>query len=93
MARLENSASAAHQVGVGLLGQRGAARSDSVAHQWIDSSGNDRPFRRFRRCENCGVEQEHTTNYLWMRVVSYQWWPLVGRCKGKKADKQVKDRQ
>lgn len=52
-----------------------------MRHNWFDSSGNDRPFRRFRKCSNCGVEQEHVTNQLWMRVVSYQWLPLVGRCK------------
>lgn len=52
-----------------------------MRHEWFDSSGNDRPFRRFRKCANCGIEQEHVANYEWMRVVSYQWWPLVGRCK------------
>ena len=53
-----------------------------MKHEWFDISGNDRPFRRFRKCDRCGIEQEHITEHHWMRVVGYRWLPLVGRCKG-----------
>jgi hypothetical protein len=36
-----------------------------------------------RRCRNCGKVQQRETEHSWMRVVKYQWWPLVGRCPGK----------
>jgi len=35
-----------------------------------------------RRCVHCGKMQTREANTVWQRVVSYQWWPLVGRCKG-----------
>ncbi|MBT9176624.1 MAG: hypothetical protein DDT20_00944 [Firmicutes bacterium] len=36
-----------------------------------------------RRCTRCGACQHREAHYLWMRVVGYQWWPLVGRCLGR----------
>jgi hypothetical protein len=35
-----------------------------------------------RRCRNCHVEQYEEREYVWMRLVSVKWRPLVGRCKG-----------
>lgn len=38
----------------------------------------------FRRCLNCGIEQQKDDVQSWGRIVGYRWWPLAGRCKGKK---------
>lgn len=44
------------------------------------------PAQRFmgepqRRCEHCGAVQSRETQYSWMRVTGYRWYPPAGRCK------------
>lgn len=61
-----------------------------MKHDWFDPPPKyaSERFHRIsvygvRKCFNCGARQEKTANHEWGRVVGYQWWPLVGRCKGK----------
>ena len=58
-----------------------------MAHEWVDIT-RELPIAKqlsvygARRCVKCGAEQEKIANYSWGRVMNYQWYPLVGRCKG-----------
>lgn len=63
-----------------------------VAHKWErhpDSETVRRPFQRWRICILCKQEQQHIDHQEWGRIVSYSWWPLVGRCPGKLLKKKV----
>jgi len=37
-----------------------------------------------RQCKLCGAFQTRVQETAWGRVTGYRWWPLVGRCPGKK---------
>ncbi len=55
-----------------------------MAHDWDHSDYGRRPtdlqvYDR-RVCRRCGAEQEKHSKTMWMRVVGYEWSPLVGRC-------------
>jgi len=58
----------------------------SKAHQWVDNTAVLTISQKMsvfgaRKCANCGAEQVKDSQTSWMRVIGYQWWPLVGRCK------------
>lgn len=53
-----------------------------MRHQWEDAGSYTarRPFQKWRRCKNCGKEQQQQSRHLWGRVVGYFWTPKAGRC-------------
>lgn len=57
------------------------------SHQWKELATLDKVckfgWEPLRVCIICGRAQKRETYHLWMRVVSYKWEPLVGRCPGK----------
>ncbi len=36
---------------------------------------------KIRVCQICYAIQEQATDYSWMRVVGYRWYPKIGRCR------------
>jgi hypothetical protein len=55
-----------------------------MKHDWGEASGLTMAQRigsRKRQCRNCGAVQTREQKTWYMRVVGYQWWPLVGRCR------------
>lgn len=65
-----------------------------MAHEWRpmtteELGGMFKAMSTFdsRKCTKCGAEQKKEVEHSWMRVVGYQWLPLVGRCP---KDKKVK---
>jgi hypothetical protein len=60
-----------------------------MKHEWEQIGGRihklgDFRFKTVRRCVLCGALQTRESLSEWMRVVGYTWYPLVGKCKGKK---------
>jgi len=53
-----------------------------MKHDWKTVYEGRMPYPPQRRCSNCGKFQERISHHAWMRVVGYQWVPLVGRCAG-----------
>ena len=58
-----------------------------MKHQW-EPFNHETPAMTMmcapgRICVHCKARQDKETQYSWMRVVGYRWYPLVGRCKGK----------
>ena len=53
-------------------------------HEWEDVSQGVEGISNYgkRRCLLCGAVQTKECEQAWMRVVSYRWVPLAGRCKG-----------
>jgi hypothetical protein len=57
-----------------------------MRHEWEVSHhtyANTVMIGAFRRCGNCGLEQERVTEHEWGRVAGYRWYPKIGRCKGR----------
>jgi hypothetical protein len=52
---------------------------DSVKHAWVYCEKLQADTTR--TCKVCGAKQTYNKEYLWGRVVSRQWIPLVGRCR------------
>ena len=61
-----------------------------MRHEWemVQPTQATFGFEPKRRCKICGAVQSKTSETNWGRVVRYQWWPLVGRCKGDKKEVQ-----
>lgn len=75
---------------MGVLAADGADRGRghlvvlAMRHDWHDPRPNSIEFLMapaFRKCRNCGAEQELDITHEWMRIVSRRWVPLVGRCR------------
>lgn len=61
-----------------------------MKHKWLDHDyGDARDLWHYgrRRCTGCGSIQQKEDRQSWGRVIGYQWWPLAGRCTGKKVIK------
>ena len=59
-----------------------------MRHDWIEPPNltmAERLGPPKRVCRNCGARQSKEPKTWYMRVVGYQWWPLVGRCKSSPA--------
>lgn len=62
-----------------------------MAHKWEWVPQNEHPFERWRRCTNCGAEQERIADRSWNRVTGYSWYPKAGRCNMAKPNPSLTD--
>ena len=60
-----------------------------MKHEWHISYAELQSIMqsKIRVCSICYAIQEHTTDYAWMRVIGYRWYPKVGRC-GPRSDQE-----
>jgi len=64
-----------------------------MRHAWQrhpDSETIRRPCVRIRLCGNCGAEQTWESEQNWGKISRRFWYPLVGRCAGKRSKKMNK---
>lgn len=56
----------------------------NVKHNWEEINQGIKGISNYgkRQCEICGAVQVKESIHVWMRVVGYRWFPLIGRCKG-----------